>query len=174
MAGSCAGLLILQLFVETRSLRNDRTLPAANFQLVAIRVLEEKRIVARTVVDTDFRPFERLAPRFAHQLRQPIHFVARIRPKRDPRSVWLMVLILRETEKFRRPVATGRIKRMEISAGHFSRRRLIPFPNKPKLWQKFSVELHRHLHVFYPQVDVIKKTRLHFVILNWFESQFNR
>src|SRR6266496_5151237 len=150
MAGSCAGLLILQLFVETRSLRNDRTLPAANFQLVAIRVLEEKRIVARTVVDTDFRPFERLAPRFAHQLRQAIHFFARIRPKRDARAVWLMVFILRETEKFRRPVTARRIKRMEIFTRHFSRRRLMPFANKPKLRQKFSVELSRHFHVFYP------------------------
>src|SRR5438445_13703324 len=32
------------------STSNDRTFPTANFQLVAIRVLEEKRIVARTVV----------------------------------------------------------------------------------------------------------------------------
>src|SRR5438093_13715442 len=123
MAGSCAGLLILQLFVETRSLRNDRTLPAANFQLVAIRVLEEKRIVARTVVDTDFRPFERLAPRFAHQLRQPIHFFARIRPQRDARSVWLMVLILRETEQFRWPVAPGSITHTDIPATAIARPR---------------------------------------------------
>src|SRR5438552_1339899 len=94
IAGSCPGLLILQLFVENGSLRNDRTLPAANLQSVSIGVLEEKCIIARTVIGTDFRPFKRLAACFVHQLRQLIHFVARIRPKRDARAVWLMVLIL--------------------------------------------------------------------------------
>jgi hypothetical protein len=47
-------------------LGNDRTLPAANFQLVTIRVLEEERVVAGTVIGTDFRPFKRLAAGFAH------------------------------------------------------------------------------------------------------------
>jgi len=150
MAGSCAGLLILQLFVETRSLRNDRTLPAANLQLVSIGVLEENRIVAGTVVDTDFRPFKRLAARFAHQLGQPIHFVARIRPKRDARTVWVMILIIGTTEELRRPVATGRIKRMEISSRVVSGRRFVPFTNKPKLRQKFSVKPYCRLQVFYP------------------------
>src|SRR5439155_9941527 len=131
MAGSCTGLLILQLFAETRSLRNDRTLSAANFQLIPIRVLEEKRIVARTVIGTDFRSFKHLAARFAHQLCQPIDFLARIRPKCDACAVCLMVFILCETKKFRRLVATGRIKSMEIFARAFA--------NKSKLWEKFSV-----------------------------------
>src|SRR6266576_2533802 len=118
-------------------LGNDWTLPAANFQLVTIRVLEEECVVARTVISTDFRPFKRLAARFAHQLRQAIHFFARIRPKRDARAVWLMVAILCKTEKFRRPVAGGSIKCMEI----FAR----AFVNKPKLRQEFSIKLSCHL-----------------------------
>ena len=38
--------------------------------------------------------------------------------------------------------------------------------NEPKLRQKFSVELSRRFHVCHPQIDVIKATRFHFVILN--------
>src|SRR6267143_2599537 len=136
MAGSCAGLLILQLFAETGSLRNDRTFPAANFQLVAIRILKEKCIVAGTVIDTDFRSFKHLAARFAHQSCQAIHFFAYICPKRYARAVRLMVAILCKTEKFRRPVAAGSIKSMEI----FAR----AFVSKPKLGQKFAVELPCH------------------------------
>jgi len=87
--------------------------------------------------------------------------------KRDARAVYLMVLILCETEKFRRPVATSRIKSMEIFAwGFLMWRRFVPFANKSKLGQKFSVERSRHFHVFHPQIDVIKATRFHFVILN--------
>ena len=46
--------------------------------------------------------------------------------------------------------------------------------NEPKLRQKFSVELSRHFHVCHPQIDVIKATRFHFVILNRVASKFNR
>ncbi len=123
-------------------LSNDRLLPAANFQLVTIRVLEEECIVAGTVIDTDFRSFKRFAARVADQFSQPIHFFACIRPKRDARAVWLMVFVLCKTEKFRRPVAAGSIKCMEI----FAR----AFVNKPKLRQEFSVELSCHLHVLHP------------------------
>src|SRR5262245_53042793 len=172
-AGATAPFLYSRC-LAVNSTSNDRPFPATNFQFVAVRVLEEECVIARAVIDTHFGPFERFAACFAHQLRNPINFVTRIRPKRDARPVGLMVLILGETKKFRRLVATGRIKRMEISTRHFSRRRLMPFANKPKLRKKFSVELYRHLHVSNPQIDVIKKTRLHFVILNWFPPQFNR
>jgi hypothetical protein len=40
------------------------------------------------------------------------------------------------------------------------------FVGKSKLRQEFSVEISCHLHVFHPQIDVIKATRFHFVILN--------
>jgi hypothetical protein len=46
--------------------------------------------------------------------------------------------------------------------------------NKPKLRQKFSVELSRHFHVCHPQIDVIKATRFHAPILNLIAEQFNR
>src|ERR1700741_4312470 len=58
MAGSCAGLVILEPFAETRSFRNDGTLPAANLQLVPLRILEEKCIVTGTVTPADFRTLE--------------------------------------------------------------------------------------------------------------------
>jgi hypothetical protein len=100
MAGSCAGLSILQLFAETTSFRNDRTLAAADFQLVAIGILEEKRIVAGAVTATDFRTLERFAARLTHQLRKPIHFFARVCPECDACAVWLMIFVSRETKKF--------------------------------------------------------------------------
>jgi hypothetical protein len=45
--------------------------------------------------------------------------------------------------------------------------------NEAELRQKFSVELSRYSHVFNPQIDVIKATRFHFVILTRIASQFN-
>ena len=48
------------------------------------------------------------------------------------------------------------------------------FVNESKLRQKFSVKLSRRFHVCHPQIDVIKATRFHFVILNRIASQFNR
>jgi hypothetical protein len=53
---------------------NDRPFSAANFRFVAFGILEEKRIVAATITDTDFCTFECFAARLAHQLRKPIHF----------------------------------------------------------------------------------------------------
>ena len=69
-----------------------------------------------------------------------------------------MVLVLAQTEKFQRPFATASIERIIIVAR--------TFVNKPKLRQNFAVELSRRFHVCHPQIDVIKATRFHFVILN--------
>src|SRR4029077_12983081 len=119
MAGSCAGLSILPLFAETTSFRNDRSFAAADFQLVTIPVLEEKRIVAATVTATDFRTFERLAAHVAHQLCEPIHFFASICPECDSRAVWLMILVPCEPKEFRRLIAAGRVKSMVGSSRFF-------------------------------------------------------
>src|SRR6266496_730711 len=116
----CAGLLIAQLFAATRSFRNDRTFPTANFQLVAIRVLEEKSVVAGTVIVTDFRPFQGFPARLADYFRNPVHFFARVRPECNAGSIRLMVLVFRETKKFRGLVAARGIKSMEIVAWTFA------------------------------------------------------
>src|SRR5258708_10169032 len=141
MAGSCAGLSILQLFAETTSFRNDWSFAAADFQLVTIRVLEEKCIVARTVTATDFRTFEGLAPRFAHQLCEFIHFFPRICPERDACAVRFMILVPCEAKEFRRLIAAGRVKSMVVSSRFFL--------NKSKLRQEFCVKLSCHSHVFH-------------------------
>src|SRR2546422_6636062 len=99
MAGSCAGFSIIHLFAETASFRNDRPFPAANFQLVTVRILEEKCIVAGTVLPADFRTFKRFAARLAHQLRKPIHFFSCIRPECDARAIWFMIFVPLENEK---------------------------------------------------------------------------
>src|SRR5436190_5310011 len=166
IAGTCAGLLITELFAEIRSFRNDRTFPAANFQFVAVGIFEEKCVVAGTVIGTDFRAFQRFAARLAHQFRDPIDFVACVGPKRDSGAVWSMMSILRESEKFRRLVAARGIKRMEIVAWFFV--------NKSELGQKFCIKRSGDFHVFYPQIDVIKATRFHFMILARLTSRFNR
>ena len=69
-----------------------------------------------------------------------------------------MVLVLAETEKFQPLFPTASIERLVIFARTFM--------NEPKLRQNFSVELFRRFHVCHPQIDVIKATRFHFVILN--------
>jgi hypothetical protein len=77
-----------------------------------------------------------------------------------------MVFVLIKTEKFQRPIATPSIEGMKGVARTFVK--------ESKLRQKFSVELSRHFHVFHPQIDVIKATRFHFMILHRIASQFNR
>src|SRR6185312_9781197 len=53
MAGSCAGLVILEPFAETRSFRNDRTFPTANFQLVPVGIFEKAGVIAAAVGAAD-------------------------------------------------------------------------------------------------------------------------
>src|SRR5206468_3157536 len=142
-----------------------RLLAAANFKFVAIGVLEEEGVVTRTVVLANFWPLKVFPASVAHEFRNPIHFFARVCPERDSRAVGTMVLVLAETEKFQRPFATASIERIIIVAR--------TFVNEPKLRQKLSVELSRRLHVCQPQIDVIKATRFHFVILNRLGSKFN-
>jgi site-specific recombinase XerC len=60
--------------------------------------------------------------------------------------------------RLHRPIGTPSKERMKIVAR--------TFVNESKLRQKFSVELSRHFHAFHPQIDVIKATRFHFLILN--------
>src|SRR4029450_14097821 len=97
---------------RTTSFRNDRPFPAADFQLVALRILEEKCIVPSTVTATDFRTADSVAARLTHQLRKPIHLLPRIRPERDACAVRFMILIPSKAKKFRRLVATGGVKRV--------------------------------------------------------------
>lgn len=73
---SSRGLVVRDLVVLLTG--NDRAFPATNFQFVAVRVLKEKRVVAGTVIDADFRSLQILAARFADQFRDAIAFVARI------------------------------------------------------------------------------------------------
>jgi hypothetical protein len=54
-------------------------------------------------------------------------------------------------------MGTPSIERMKIVAR--------TFVNEAKRRQKFSVELSRHFHAFHPQIDVIKATRFHLMIL---------
>jgi hypothetical protein len=58
-----------------------------------------------------------------------------------------MIFVFGETKKFRRLIASGGIKGVEIIAW--------TFVNKPKLRQKFPVKPSCDVHVFHPQIDVI-------------------
>ena len=143
-----------------------RLLAAANFKFVAIGVFEKECVVARTVAFLKLGPFELFSAGFAHNLCDSIHFLSRIGPKRDARFIRFVVFIRTKAKEFRRFVAAGRKKRMEISPGLFV--------NESKLRQKFSVKLLRRFHVSYTQIDVIEGTRFHPAILNRIGSQFNR
>ena len=148
-----------------RSICKHRLLATANFEFVAIGVLEKEGVVTRTVVLANFGTLKVFPASVAHEFRNLIHFFARVCPERDSRAVGTMVLVLAQTEKLQRPFATASIERIIIVAR--------TFVNKPKLRQNFAVELSRRLHVCHPQIDVIKATRFHFVILNRLGLKFN-
>ena len=100
---------------------NDRTLTAANFQFVPVRVLEKERVIPRTVIETDFGTFQIFSTGLPHQFRNLIDFLCRIGPERDACSVRLMILVLGESEELRRFVGASRIKSVEISARFLTR-----------------------------------------------------
>src|SRR4030095_6301683 len=89
---------------------NDRSLAAADFQFVPVRVFEEERVIARAVIDTDFRAFQIFSAGLPHQFCNTIDFVSRIGPECDACSVRLVVLVLVKSEKLRRLVGACRIK----------------------------------------------------------------
>jgi hypothetical protein len=138
--------------------RKYRLLAAANFELVAIGVFEKEGVVTRAVALANLRPLKVFPASVAHKFRNPIHFFACVRPKRDTCTIRFVVFIRTEAKEFRRLVTDSGKKSMEGSTGLFV--------NESKLGQKFSVKLFRRFHVFHPQIDVIKTTRFHVSILN--------
>jgi hypothetical protein len=144
--------------------RNDRTFAAADFQFIAIGVFEKEGVITGAVAFANFRPFKFFPAGFAHGLCNPIHFFPRIGPKRDARAVRFVVFIWTKAKEFRRFVAAGGIKSMEVSPGFFV--------NESKPWQKFAVKLLRGFHVCHPQIDVIEATRFHVLIFNRMAAQF--
>jgi hypothetical protein len=117
MAGSRAGLVILQPFAETESFRNDRTLPTANFQFVPIRIFEKAGVIAPAVGATDLWTFQIPPALLSHEPGESINFFPGLSPKSDSRAIGLMTSILRETEERFRLVSTGRIEDSPPSAG---------------------------------------------------------
>jgi hypothetical protein len=149
-----------------RSTSKYRFLAAANFQFVAIGVFEEEGVVTWTVALANFRALEVFPASVAYEFRNPIHFFPRIGPKCDARAIRFVVFIWTKAKEFRRFIAAGGKKSMEVSPGFFV--------NKPELWQEFAVKLFRLFHVCYPQIDMIKATRFHVSIFNLIAAQFNR
>jgi hypothetical protein len=153
-------------FALLTSARKYGLLAAANFEFVAIGVFEKEGVVTRAVPLANLRPLELFPAGFAHQLCNPIDFLPRISPKRDAGTIRFVVLIWTKAKEFRRLVADGGKKSMEVSTGLFV--------NEPKLWQKFSIKLCRRFHVSDTQIDVIEATRFHVQILNRMAPHFNR
>jgi hypothetical protein len=143
---------------------NDRTFPAANFEFVAVGVFEKEGVITWTVALANFRPFELFPARVTHEFRNPIYLFPRIGPKSDACAIRFVIFIWTKAKEFRRSVAPGGKKSMEISPGFFV--------NKSKLWQKFPVKLFRRFHVSHPQIDVIKATRFHVSIFNRMARHF--
>jgi len=143
-----------------------RLLATANFELVAIGVFEKESVVTGAVPLANLGSLEPFPAGFPHELRNPIHFLPRISPKRDTCAIRFVVFIRTEAKEFRGLVADSGKESMEGSTGLFV--------NKSKLWQKFSVKLFRPFHVCHPQIDMIEATRFHSVILNFIASQFNQ
>jgi hypothetical protein len=146
------------------STRKYRLLAAANFEFVALGVFEKEGVVTRAVALANFRPLKFFPASVAHEFRNPIYFFARVRPKRDARTIGLVVFVRTKAKEFRRLAADGGKESMEVSPGLFV--------NESKLWQKFSVKFFRHFHVSHSQIDVIEATRFHFVIFDRMARHF--
>jgi hypothetical protein len=168
--GECVGrhkfLTIRAPFIWLLTSTKYRLLAAANFQLVAVGILEKKGVVTRTVAFANFRALELFPARFAHELCNPIHFLPRIGPKRDSCAIRFVVFVWTKAKEFRRSVATGGIKSMKGSAGFFV--------NESKLRQEFSVKPFCRFHVCHTQIDVIEATCFHLSIFDRVARHFKR
>src|SRR6266404_6481170 len=153
MAGTAPVSFIASLFVESSSIRNDGLFPAADFEFVAVGVFKEKRVVSWAVICTNFRAFQIPSADLAHELGDLVDFFTRVRPKSDSRAVGLMMSIFRETKKFRRLVAAGRIKRSPFRIGTIGR--------EPECGQKLLVKLPRDFEVLNAQINVIQSSCFH-------------
>jgi len=93
---------MIELFAELVSLCNDRIFARADFQLVAVGIFEEQRVVSQTITGANFWAFQILRASIARDLSNAVHFFACLRPKRDPRFVRLMIWICGKSKKVRR------------------------------------------------------------------------
>src|SRR5262249_19168294 len=114
------------------SASNHRTFPAANFQLVAIGILEKEGVIAWAIASANFWPLELFPASVAHEFRNPIYFFARVGPKCDACAIRFVFFIWTKAKEFRRFAGDSGIKSMEVSTGLFV--------NESKLWQKFPVK----------------------------------
>jgi hypothetical protein len=87
---------------------NDRSLAAADFQFVPVRVFEEERVIARAVIDTDFRTFQIFSAGLSHQFCNTIDFLSRIGAECDACPVRLMIFVLGKSEELRRLVGASK------------------------------------------------------------------
>jgi len=75
-----AGLLRIPNSSRNSFIRNDRTFPAANFNLLPSGIVEEKCVVAGTVIGRQIPDLPDFSARFAHQFRDSINFFTRVGP----------------------------------------------------------------------------------------------
>src|SRR5262245_30755516 len=125
----------------TSSTTKYRFLATTNFEFVATRVFEKKRVVTRTVFLTNLQSLKIFPPSLAYEFSNAIHFFSRVCPKCYARAIRTMVFVLVQTKKFQRPIAVSSKERMKIVTG--------TFVNESKLWQKFCVEVSRGFHVLH-------------------------
>src|ERR1700730_5569723 len=158
MAGTASGLLIIELFGEAPSFRNDWLFATADLEFVSVGVLEEEGVIAGAVTGTQLWSFQIFAADLADELGDAVHFFTRLRPESDSCAVGLMMSIFGETKEFRRLVGTDRVKRSPVGVG--------PIAGKSKLRQKFAVKLKSGVEVFNSQINMIKMSRFHFVVVD--------
>jgi hypothetical protein len=134
----------------------DRFFPAADFQLVAIGIVEKAGVIALTVARTELRAFQIFPADFAHQFRQPINLGPAIGPEGDAGAVGAMASILAESKERFRLVPAGGKEDSQSSARAVA--------NKPQRREQFTVKLLRALQIADAQVNVIEVSCLfHFL-----------
>jgi hypothetical protein len=153
------GFMIEEDYANTCTLSsNDRLLPAADFQFVAIGIFEKAGVIAAAVAGTKLRTFQIFPADFADQPGEPINFSAALSPKSDSRPVGSMASILAESEeRFRFVSACGKEDSVPPARA---------VANKAERRQQFTVKLLRALQIAYAQVNMIEVSCLfHFC---WF------
>src|ERR1700730_4976302 len=126
----------------------------ADLEFVAFGILEKECVISGAVAATNLRAFQISSADLADELSDLVNLVTAVCPESDSRAVRLMMSIFGKPEKFGGLVASDHVEGVGAVAG------------KSERGQKLFVKLPRLHQIFYPQVNVIKMSRFHLLVVN--------
>ena len=129
----------------------------ADLELVAVRILEENRVIAGAVLSAKLRSFDVFRAGLSSDFGNFVDGIAAFGPERDPVSIRLVMGFLNKSEKIDGDAALG-LKQTPFLAA------LVHAKYDSR--QNLRVKALGVFTIFYPKIDVIEKTRAHAVILH--------